>query len=114
MHDARINVIIANAFNGLGDATGDDDFGYSVAWIDLDDYVDDFGIPGVPAECVGDCFALSDWLKTWPDINGSRYALAFIDAHGYRSAVGYDSEADMRAAFDEHAAAYMAWLGKDF
>lgn len=113
MHDERVNIMVANAFNGMGDVTGEDDFGVSVAWLDLDDYVEAYGSKDVPDGCDDDSDALSEWLKTWRDVNGSRYVLAYIDANGSRSAIGYDSRADVMAAFREHESAYLNWLDQD-
>ncbi len=110
MHDERVNVIVTNAFNGFGDSTGEDDFGYSVAWIDLDDFVECDGFTDVPTECRNDSDALGAWLRTWQDVNGERYALAYIDANGSRSAIGYSTRGDVLAAYREHENAYAAWL----
>ena len=113
MTDERVNVIVYNAFNGMGDSTGDDNFGYSVAWIDLDDYVECDGFIDVPEECRNDSDALASWLKTWRDVAGCRYALAYIDADGSRSAIGYYTREDVLEAYSAHVAAYLAWFDAD-
>lgn len=113
MHDERVNIMVANAFNGVGDATGEDDFGTSVAWLDLDDYVEAYGSTDVPEGCYDDSDALSAWLKTWQDVNGARYVLAYINADGSRYAIGYESHADMMQAYREHENAYLKWLDGD-
>ncbi len=114
MTDERVNVIVYNAFNGFGDIVGEDDFGYSVAWIDLDDYVELYDaklLDNLPDGVdKNDTDSLSAWLKTWRDINGERWVLAYLDADGTRSAVGYSSHSDMMKAFKEHEATYTKWL----
>lgn len=113
MHDERVNIMVANAFNGMGDSTGEDDFGVSVAWLDLDDYVEAYGSPDVPEGCGDDPDTLSEWLKTWRDVNGARYVLAYIDANGSRSAIGFNSRAELLKVYREYENDYLTWLGSD-
>lgn len=106
MHDERVDIIVANAFNGMGDATGSDDFGYSVAWIDLADHIDTQGFTTpdpVTYQNVG------AYLATWRDVSGCRYALAYIDSNGSRSAVGYATRTDMMDAYRAIEAEYLSW-----
>ena len=106
MHDTRVDLIVSNAFNGMGDATGSDEFGYSVAWLDLADHLEADGVD-LP-ESVGYA-SLGAYLATWRDVAGCRYVLAYLDADGTRSAVGYDSRSDMATAYRAIEADYLAW-----
>jgi hypothetical protein len=99
------------AFGGSpSDITGSDEFGYSVAWLDLSDHVMDeseladfYDVPtGV------DYWNIGAYLATWRDVGGCRYALAYLDADGSRSAIGYATREDMMTAYREHEAAYLA------
>lgn len=92
MHDDRVNCIVYNAFNGFGDSTGSDEFGYSVAWIDLDDHMEPDGLDQYELYPYSD--DISAYVKTWRDVAGCRWALAYWDADGSRSAVGYLSRDD--------------------
>ena len=106
MHDERVECIVYNAFNGMGDTAGSDDYGHSVAWIDVQDHIDYTGndVPeGVTYENVG------AYLATWRDMAGCRYALAYIDANGCRSAIGYETRADMMHAYRAIESDYLAW-----
>ena len=106
MHDARVDVIVSNAFNGMGDMTGSDEFGYSVAWLDLADHLEADGAD-LPA-CV-DYQTLGAYLATWCDVAGSRYVLAYWEANGSRSAVGYDTRDAMMSAYRDIEAEFIAW-----
>ena len=117
MHDTRVDIIVRAAFDG-GDTTGDDDYGVSVAWVDLAD-IGDYGAimrdfaDDLPTGCmVDDAFGMSlaAYLATLHDMAGRRYALAYWDANGCRSVVGYSTRADMMAAFRVLEADYLAWL----
>ena len=114
MHDERVNCIIFNAFNGFGDSTGSDEFGFSVAWIDLNDHLE--------PECLDhhELYPYSDdvsaYVKTLPELAGGachgddkphRYALAYIDATGIRSVVAYCTHADMMHAYRAIEAEYL-------
>lgn len=105
MHAWQIDSIIANAFNGLGDSTGDDDFGVSVAWIDLHDYIAPMGIPGEPVED-------DDYQRAILAYMGStnRYALAFIHADGRREVDGYETDSAMREVYRLWDADYRTFL----
>lgn len=119
MHDTRVDILTRAAFHGFGDTTGEDDFGYSVAWVDLLD-IGTFGdltreyaadMPTISEDDMGE--SLAAYLATWRDMSGCRYALTFWDANGSRSAIGYSSREDMMHAYREHEAAYLAWLDED-
>lgn len=116
MTDDRVNVIVYNAFNGFGDVVGEDDFGYSVAWIDLDDYVEMYDaklLENLPEGTDrNDTDSISAWLKTWRDVNGSRWVLAYLDSDGSRSAIGYSNQPSMMKAFKEHEEAYNKWFNE--
>jgi hypothetical protein len=107
MGDERVTCIISNAFNGLGDSTGSDDFGYSVAWIDLNDHLDPEGLDHPELYPYSD--DVSAYVKTWRDMQGCRYALAYLDADGTRSAVGYGTRADMMHAYHALESEYLAF-----
>jgi len=106
MHDERVDMIVENAFNGMGDSAGDDEFGASCAWIDLGDHLEDYRHT-VPVGV--DYWALGAYLTTAPGMSGERYALAYIDANGCRSVVGYSSRADMMTAFRDFENAVAEW-----
>jgi hypothetical protein len=101
VHDEILDLIVANAFNGFGDSTGSDDFGYSVAWLDLQDYLEDYENEG------RDTFELTDLTTEY--MGGLRWILAYIDADGTRSAVGYDTHEDMMIAYRDHEKAFLAF-----
>ena len=111
MHDHRVEIIVRNAFNGLGDSFGSDEFGRSVAWIDLADHIEieptDYSVLGLPQAI--DYSVIGDWLSTWRDIDEHRWVLAYWDANGSRSAIGYTSREDMMHAYRELEAEYLAW-----
>lgn len=102
MHDEILENIVLNAFNGMGDCDGSDDFGYSFAWIDLMDFLEDYMFS--PAkdsdELSAECMAY---------LGGTRYAMAYIDADGTRSAVGYTNKVDVKMAYLILEAAFMAF-----
>ena len=110
MHDHRVEIIVRNAFNGLGDSFGSDEHGRSVAWISLNDHLEleptdyDLGLP-----LAIDYWVLGDWLSTWRDIGETRYVLAYLDADGSRSAIGYDSHESMMHAYRELESEYLTW-----
>jgi hypothetical protein len=99
MHDEILDFIVYNAFNGNGDVTGDDEFGVSVAWIDLGDYLDSgIAMPGSELREMD----LGELSRITMEYNGNhRYALAFIDANGFRDIDGYDSYPEMMEVFRE-------------
>lgn len=111
MHDHRVEIIVRNAFNGLGDSFGSDEFGRSVAWIDLADHIEleptDYSVLGLPQAI--DYSVIGDWLSTWRDIDEHRWVIAYWDADGSRSTVGYTSREDMMHAYRELEAEYLAW-----
>jgi hypothetical protein len=107
MHDTRVEVGVANAFNGLGDSTGSDEFGYSVAWLDLADHLEVSAYRDIPAGI--DYWNVGAWIATHRDMSGCRYALAYWDANGSRSLVGYSTRADMLAAFRAIESEFLAW-----
>ena len=98
MHDEEIDLIVFNAFNGLGDTTGSDEFGISVAWLDLADYLED-------PECRRDSDELTMLLMAY--MSEHRYVLAFIDANGVRSALAFDSFEDMMREFRQYEEEYL-------
>lgn len=102
MHPYGIELIVSNAFNGMGDASGSDEFGYSVAWIDLGDYLEDY-----PNGVTGDTEALSAVAIAAND--GERYALAYIDADGSRYHVAYHTKTDVIAAYRALEAEFLAF-----
>lgn len=112
MHDHRVEIIVRNAFNGLGDSFGSDEFGRSVAWIDLADHIEleptDYSALGLPQAI--DYSVIGDWLSTWRDIDEHRWVLAYLDADGSRSAVGYDSRESMMKAYRDLESEYLKWL----
>lgn len=111
MHDTRVEIIVHNAFNGMGDSTGSDEFGYSVACIDLSDHLDydeaARSYSDIPDGV--DYWNLGAYLATWRDMSGCRYALAYWDADGSRSVVGYTTHADMLHAYRAIEAEYLVW-----
>ena len=112
MTDSRVDVIVVNAFDGLGDMTGDNEFGLSVAWINLDDHLDTMGLD-MPDECRNNDEALSAWLKTHPPVDGNRWVLAYLDCNGFRDVQGFPSKNDMRKAFQSFENEYLEWLDVD-
>ena len=110
MTDERINVIVYNAFNGMGDSVGEDDFGYSVAWLDLHDYIEIYDRKVLPAGVVNKTDNISDWLKTHPDVKGNRWVLAYLDSNGSRSVVSYADKSSMMKIFKEQSNDYSRWL----
>lgn len=113
MHDTRVEILVHEAFNGMGDSTGSNEFGYSVAWIDLADHLDYdaaqriAGADGMPEGV--DYWNLGAYLATARDMSGCRYALAYWDANGSRSAVGYSTHADLMHAYRAIEAEYLSW-----
>lgn len=107
MHDERINSAVYNAFNGMSDTTGSDEYGVSVAWLDLDDHLE--------PECLDhyELYPYSDdvsaYIKTHPAINGARYILAFWDANGSRSVLACQSREEMMKYYRSHEAEFLAW-----
>lgn len=91
MHRDIVNNIVMNAFNGMGDSTGSDEFGISVAWLDLGDYLEDYEQRGM------DCFELS--AEAIEFNGGSRWALAQLDSYGNRSVVAFDTREEMMKTY---------------
>jgi hypothetical protein len=106
MHDARVEIMCENAFNGFGDETGSDEYGVSVAWLDLSDHIEyaDSDVPeGVTYENVG------AYLATHPHVEGFRYVLAYWQDNGSRSVMGFATREEMRATLDSFTADFNAW-----
>ena len=100
MHDEILDNIVANAFNGLGDITGSDDFGGSFAWIDLADFVENYGYPVGQRD--------SDELSAeFIEYNGGhRYGIAYITDYGNRGVLPFDTKDEMMRDFRNIEAAY--------
>ena len=105
MHDDRVLCIVSNAFQN--DSTGSDDFGWSVAWIDLDDFMEPDGLDNYELYPYSD--DVSAYVKTLPEIDGARFALAYWDADGSRSVVAYDTRAQMFHAYRALEADFFAF-----
>ena len=106
MHDERIDVIFENAFNGMGDACGSDEFGVSCAWVDLGDHLEDYR-HGMPVGV--DYWTLGAYLSTAPGMGGERYALVYLTDQGDRYVVGYPLRADTMAAYRDFEATVTEW-----
>lgn len=106
MHDERVDTIVENAFNGMGDSAGDDEFGVSCAWIDLADHLEEYGHT-FPSGV--DYWSLGAYLTTAPGMSGERFALAYIDANGCRFVVGYATHGDMMQAYRDFENAVAEW-----
>lgn len=116
MHDTRVEIMTYAAFGGSpSDATGSDEFGYSVAWLDLSDHIiDESELAYFHDVPIGvDYWSMGAYLATWRDVGGCRYVLTYLDANGSRSAIGYATREDMMTAYREHEAAYLAWEDAD-
>lgn len=113
MTDPRVHIIASTAFYRGCNVAGDDEFGVSVAWVDLDEWIDiepgDYDALDIP-RCLDDIDALSYWLRTAPGMYGHRYAVAFLDANGIRSVLGFKSRKRAVKLFRTWNAAYQAWL----
>ena len=107
MIDDRIHCIIFNAFNGLGDSTGDDSFGVSVAWVDLDDHLEPEGLDHEAYPFSDD---VSAYVKSHPEVDGARWVLAYLTADGNRYIYGFPSKAEMMATYREYERDYLEWL----
>lgn len=105
MHDDRIECIVLNAFNGMGDITGSDDFGISVAWIDLQDHLEPDGLDNYELYPYSD--DVSAYVRTHPHIGGKRYALAYWRADGIREVCGFETRAEMMEVFRSFENDYM-------
>lgn len=111
MHDDRIECIVLNAFNGMGDVTGNDDYGISVAWIDLDDHMTPDGLDNYELYPYSD--DVSAYVKTHPAIGGARYALAYWHATGNREALGFASREEMLEVYRSFESDFLAWDSED-
>lgn len=100
MHEDVVLNIVANAFNGMGDCDGSDDFGYSFAWIDLLDFMENY----VDGAHERDTDELSAEFMAY---TGTRYAMAYIDADGSQSVVGYTTKEDVKLAYVTLVADYI-------
>lgn len=100
MHPEIVDIIVSNAFNGMGDSTGNDDFGVSVAWIDLQDFLEDPQNPG----CYSDDISREAIAYT-----GSRWTLAYWYASGNRDVMGFPTRSEMMDVFRSFEADYLAW-----
>lgn len=109
MHDDRVICICINAFHGFGDTTGSDNFGISVAWIDLDDHLEPDGLNNYELYPYSD--DVSAYVKTHPHVGGKRYALAYWHADGRREVLGFDSKAEALTVFQSFADEFDAWEG---
>lgn len=107
MNDDRISCIVFNAFNGFGDTTGSDEFGISVAWIDLDDHLEPEGLDHYEMYPYSD--DISAYVKTHPCIDGKRYALAYWHADGRREAMGFDAQEECLTVFQSFDDEFMAF-----
>jgi len=110
MHDQRVDAIVFNAFNGFGDTTGEDDFGLSAAWIDLDDFVEVASPQDLPSNVKNETDAISKWLKTYT--GGKRWVVATINSQGIRDAKGFNSKNDMMKAYNQVDKEYSKWLNQ--
>lgn len=102
MIDERIQCIVLNAFNGFSDTTGDDAYGYSVAWVDIQDHMDPDGLDHHELYPYSD--DVTEYVSTHPDVTGYRYFLAYWDADGSRYVVAHDTRDDGTHSYAESRA----------
>lgn len=107
------DVIFTNAYNGFGDTTGDDDFGQSCAWLDLNDFITEDNIADVPHTVRGDSDALTDWIQLHPHIRGRRWALVWLDSHGNKSFEAFQTRNAMMRDYRAFEKSYTEWLGEE-
>lgn len=106
MHDDRVNCITYNAFAGQWDSiTGNDEFGISAAWIDLDGHLSEEGLDNYEIYPTEE--SIRKYVKTY--IDGKRFALALWDSNGNRTVYGFDSELDVLAEFNAYRQAFELW-----
>jgi hypothetical protein len=85
------DIVIFNAFNGFGDTIGNDDYGYSSAWLDLGDHLE---TPDGRALDPSEAEDLIDEL-------GGRYVIAYWHASGQRDWVAFTDYQEMKELWRE-------------
>ena len=110
MLDDRIQCIVYNAFNGLGDVTGSDEYGISVGWVDVDDYLEPNGLDNYELYPTSD--SVTEYVKTHPKVD-SRWILAFWTAGGTRYIETFKYRAEMLKTFREFENEFAEWLEEE-
>ena len=120
MHDTRVDIMVTAAFDGMGDMTGDNDFGVSVACLDLLDigaygdiirtYAGDIPARVTLLDEYGE--HLAAYLATHPHA-GYRFILAYWHADGRREVMGFPTRGDMLTTYRAWGDDYAAWLDQD-
>jgi len=93
------DILIHNAFNSFGDVTGSDDFGYSAAWLDLNDHLE------TPMGRALDPSEAEDLIEEL----GGRYLIVFLHASGIVEHNPYVSKRDMKDDFWKIEKDFFAW-----
>jgi hypothetical protein len=113
MHDEILDFIVYNAFNGNGDIIGSDDFGVSVAWIDLQDYLDESFLPKYEDSKYPGPLSLEERSRIAIEYAGNRYALAFIWSSGNREIDSFDSQSEMMERYRAWEKEWNEWNDDD-
>jgi hypothetical protein len=93
------NFLVENALNGTGDSVGDDDFGVSYGWLDLEGDLDTIGFP-------------EDILEQSQDEVESRFAIISLDKDGFVSWEIFDEREEMMEQFREYENAYVEFIDR--
>lgn len=103
--DEILNNIIGNAFNGLGDTTGSDEFGASFAWIDLLDFVEDYNGGNRDSDTLSKEFIKYN--------GGKRYAVAYITADGVKGLLPHETKMGMLIEFSITNDAFLEFIERE-
>lgn len=93
------DLIIYNSFNGFGDVIGSDEYGFSVAWLDLHDHLETSNGRALdPSE-----------VEDLEEAAGGRYVIAYLHDNGIKEWVAFEDYSEMKKLWRELDAEYSVW-----
>lgn len=91
------NFLVVNAFGENGESVGDDDFGVSYGWLDLEGELDASEFP-------------SDIIEQAQDEVETRFTIVSLDRDGFVSWEIFDDREEMMDQFREYETAYAEFI----
>lgn len=93
------NFLVENALDGIGESVGDDDFGVSYGWLDLEGELETSGFP-------------EDIIEQAQDEVESRFTIVSLDKFGFVSWEIFDDREEMMEQFREYENTYVEFLDR--
>ena len=93
------NFLVENALSGVGDSVGDDEFGVSYGWLDLEGELETSGFP-------------EDIIEQAQDEVESRFLIVSLDKDGFVSWEIFDEREEMMEQFREYENDYVEFIDR--